>query len=285
MPGIKPGSYQVSLTCPTEGRSAPNSAEAGRPGISAPDNGIGAANNERAVPVARSRVSAATGAREADLMDLEAFFTAHEHTVSAVEAASTFAAVVLALALSFISQRANRTRVKARASVTQIVGGAIYPTYVSVDITNVGLFAVTVPMAFFYWRIPFKRDWWLVQPLDYTQSDPWVRRNSYPVEIRPRSSQTFVLSDIAEFHSMLRDDFIGQTWLDRCRFAFLRATVRTDDGRLFKVQLDQSLRKEIEQIRHHTRTGFPWASTVERRTASERPTLRQRDRTPRTPRA
>lgn len=214
-------------------------------------------------------------------MDLEAFFTAHQHTVSALEAASTFAAVVVALALSFISQRTNRTRIKVRASVTQIVGGAIYPTYVSVDITNVGLFAVTVPMAFFYWRVPFKREWWLVQPLDYIQSDPWVRRNSYPVEIRPRSSQSFVLSDIAEFHSLLRDDFMGQTWFDRVRFAFLRASVRTDDGRLFRVQLDQSLRKEIEQIRSHTRRGFPWASTAERQTAIEMPALQQRDRTSR----
>jgi hypothetical protein len=211
-------------------------------------------------------------------MDLEAFFTAHQHTVAAFEAAGTFAAVVVALALSLISQRANRTRIEARASVTQIVGGAIYPTYVSVDITNVGLFAVTVPMAFFYWSVPFKRGRWLVQPLDYIQSDPWVRRNSYPVEIRPRSSQTFVLSDIAEFHSMLRDDFMGKTWLDRSRFAFLRANVRTDDGRLFKVQLDQSLRKEIAQIRHHTRRGLPLASSVERSTASETRTLQQRDR-------
>jgi hypothetical protein len=214
-------------------------------------------------------------------MDFEAFFTAHQHTVAAFEAASTFAAVGVALALSFISQRANRSRIEARASVTQIVGGAIYPTYVSVDITNVGLFAVTVPMAFFYWRAPFKRGWRLVQPLDYIQSDPWVRRNSYPVEIRPRSSQTFVLSDIAEFHSMLRDDFMARTWLDRCRFTFLRANVRTDDGRLFKVQLDQSLRKEIAQITRITPGGFPWASSVERGTASETRTLQQRDRTSR----
>jgi hypothetical protein len=218
---------------------------------------------------------------EAGLMDLEAFFTAHQHTVAAFEAVSTFAAVVVALALSLISRRANRTRIEARASVTQIVGGAIYPTYVSVEITNVGLFAVTVPMSFFYWRVPFKRAWWLVQPLDYIQSDPWVRRNSYPVEIRPRSSQTFVLSDIAEFHSMLHDDFMGETWLDRCRFAFLRANVRTDDGRLFKVQLDQSLRKEIAQIRSHTRKGLSRASSVERRTASETRTPQPRDRTPR----
>jgi hypothetical protein len=214
-------------------------------------------------------------------MDLEAFFAAHQHTVAALEAASTFAAVVVALALSLISKRANRTRIEARASVTQIVGGAIYPTYVSVDITNVGLFAVTVPVAFFYWRVPFKRGWRLVQPLDYIQSDPWVRRNSYPVEIRPRSSQTFVLSDIAEFHSMLRDDFMGQTWLDRCRVAFLRADVRTDDGSLFKVQLDQSLRKEIAQIRRDTQRGFPLASSAERRTASETRILPQRDRTSR----
>lgn len=39
---------------------------------------------------------------------IEEFFKAHEHTVAAVEAVSTFLTVVASLALSLASQRANK---------------------------------------------------------------------------------------------------------------------------------------------------------------------------------
>jgi hypothetical protein len=50
------------------------------------------------------------------LQEIEEFFKAHEHTMAALEALSTFAAVVVALVLSLVSQRANRTRIKAVVS-------------------------------------------------------------------------------------------------------------------------------------------------------------------------
>ena len=53
--------------------------------------------------------------------DLEEFFKAHEHTMVALEAVSTFAAVAVALVLSLVSQRANRTRIKAVVSATIIM--------------------------------------------------------------------------------------------------------------------------------------------------------------------
>jgi hypothetical protein len=40
----------------------------------------------------------------------EAFFGRHQRTISAIEALSTFAVVVLSLVLALISQRASRTR-------------------------------------------------------------------------------------------------------------------------------------------------------------------------------
>lgn len=187
------------------------------------------------------------------LQELEEFFGAHQHTVAALEAVSTFAAVVVALVLSLVSQRANRTRIKASAASTIIMHETIeapdYPGYVTVDITNNGILPVMIPLNFFHWRVPFKRGVWLVMPMDYSQGDPWVPQKQYPVEIAPRSSQTFYLSGIDTFRTECRNKFIGDNFIDRCRFRFLRARVRTDDGKLFNVRIDSSLRKEIFDVR------------------------------------
>jgi hypothetical protein len=187
---------------------------------------------------------------------LEEFFKAHEHTMAALEAVSTFAAVVVALVLSLVSQRANRTRIKAVVSATIIMHESIdapdYPSYVSVDITNNGILPVMIPLAFFHWRVPFKRGVWLVTPMDYSQGDPWVPQRQYPVEIVPRSSKVFYLSGLEMFRSECRDKFIGDSFLDRCRFRFLRARVRTDDGKLFNVKIDRSLHNEISDVRRGT---------------------------------
>jgi hypothetical protein len=185
--------------------------------------------------------------------ELEEFFSAHQHTVAALEAGSTFAAVVVALVLSLVSQGANRTRIKASAASTIIMHETIkapdYPGYVTVDITNNGILPVMIPLNFFHWRVFFKRGAWLVMPMDYSQGDPWVPQKRYPVEIAARSSQTFYLSGIDTFRTECRDKFIGDNFIDRCRFRFLRARVRTEDGKLFNVKIDSSLRKEIFDVR------------------------------------
>lgn len=187
--------------------------------------------------------------------ELEQFFNAHQHTVAALEAGSTFAAVLVALVLSLVSQRANRTRIKASAASTIIMHETIqapdYPGYVTVDITNNGILPVMIPLAFFHWRVPFKRGVWLVTPMDYSQGDPWVPQKRYPVEIAARSSQVFYLSGIETFRAECRAKFVGDNFLDRCLFRFLRARVRTDDGKLFNVKIDRSLRKEILDVRRH----------------------------------
>jgi len=183
---------------------------------------------------------------------LETFFKAHEHTMAALEAVSTFAAVVVALVLSLVSQRENRTRIKAVVSATIImhesVEAADYPSYVSVEITNKGILPVMIPLSFFHWRVPFKRGVWLVMPMDYSQGDPWVPQRLYPAEIAPRSAKIFYLSGLETFRNECRDKFIGSSFLDRFRFRFLRARVRTDDGKLFNVKIDNSFRNEISEV-------------------------------------
>jgi uncharacterized membrane protein len=49
---------------------------------------------------------------------IEEFFTAHQHTVAALSVLGTLSAVLVSLAIALVSQRANRTRITAHASIT-----------------------------------------------------------------------------------------------------------------------------------------------------------------------
>src|ERR1700722_1631217 len=119
---------------------------------------------------------------------LEKLSEAYQHTIGALGAISTFAAVVVSLVLASIAQRSTRTRIKARAGVSVIVHptleGRPKPEYVTVMITNVGLMPVMIPLSFFRWKLPFQRRYWMMNPWDYTQHDAWVPQRTYPAEIR-----------------------------------------------------------------------------------------------------
>ena len=52
---------------------------------------------------------------------LEQIFGANQHTIAALEAISTFAAVVVSLILALLAQRSSRTRINARAAVSVIL--------------------------------------------------------------------------------------------------------------------------------------------------------------------
>jgi hypothetical protein len=46
-------------------------------------------------------------------------------------------------------------------------------------------------------------------------------------------------------------DFIGTTVWSRLRSRFISAFIFTDEGKIFKVKLDSSLRKELSRLRAH----------------------------------
>jgi hypothetical protein len=131
------------------------------------------------------------------LQNLDDFLGRYPHIVSALEAFSTFAAVLVSLTLALIAQRSNRTQIKAFASIGIILHSTLEgkptPTYLTAEITNMGIMPIQIPLSFFHWKVPFKRGAWLVNPLDYTQTDEWIPQKKYPVEIRPRGSVTFYL--------------------------------------------------------------------------------------------
>jgi hypothetical protein len=126
--------------------------------------------------------------------------------------------------------------------------------YVTVLIQNLGLQPVSIPLSFFHWRVPlqwgepFNRQGWLVTPWDYSQEDPLVPQKHYPVEIRPRSSETFFLADMDMFRQQFGEVFATANSFQRFRFRFLKARLLTDDGKLFDVRLSPQLRHELRLL-------------------------------------
>jgi hypothetical protein len=181
---------------------------------------------------------------------IEQFSRAHQYTIAAFATVSTFAAVLVSLALALIAQRSRRTRIKAHASIRRIVSAALQgtpPRYLTVTITNVGVLPVHIPFAFFSWKLPFKSEYYTVNPWDATQHDPLVRRRDYPAEIKPRSSATFFLAEISVFQETL-SNMLLQEHLSQWRSRPIRAVVVTEDAKLFKVKIDRSLKRKLAEL-------------------------------------
>lgn len=184
---------------------------------------------------------------------MEEFFKAHQYTIAALGVFGTFAAVVVALFNSVAALRASRTKIRARASINSIyhstLQGKERPQYLVVSVRNLGIMPVHIPMGFFHWKLPFKRGLHEVLPLDYSAADDWAPQRKYPIEIKARGSDIFFLSDIGMFREYALNDFIGITVWSRFRSRFISALVFTDEGKIFKVTLDTSLRKELARSR------------------------------------
>jgi hypothetical protein len=89
----------------------------------------------------------------------------------------------------------------------------------------------------------------LIAPHDYSASDEWVPQKKYPVEIKPRSSETFFLSEKSMFRDQFRQEiFVTANFFDRCRFYFFKALIIMDDRKTFKVTIDRRLRKELREL-------------------------------------
>jgi hypothetical protein len=191
---------------------------------------------------------------------LEAFLGRHEHTVAALEAASTTAAVFVSLVLAFGARRASLTHLRARVLIHYIVQRDVTdpdnpPAYLTAFITNTGIAPLTISPNFFHWRVPLRKGAWAVPtPLDFADVDPLVRHKAYPVEIAPRTTGAFVLTSLATFQNEIRQHFVNpRSFKEWCQFRFLRAGVMTDDGTLFRATLDSTVRDELRKIRAKSR--------------------------------
>jgi hypothetical protein len=177
---------------------------------------------------------------------IEELFKAHQHTIAAIAAAGTIGAVLTSLWLAWRANRADRTRLKAGADIVLIfhmpIDGKTVPKFLRVSITNRGKWPLRIPAFFFYWKIPFKRGVMQVTPLDVSGS-PLIPPKRYPVEISPRASENFHISDLPAFEQEAKRVAGAETFADRLRFRFIKAYVRTDDGETFRVKLSPKVRE------------------------------------------
>jgi hypothetical protein len=79
-------------------------------------------------------------------------------------------------------------------------------------------------------------------------TDEWAQQKQYPVEIKPRSSEIFTLQSADMFRDTWRKNLADASFLQRCRFRFLRAEVITDEGRAFKVKMSRPLRAQLRTL-------------------------------------
>jgi hypothetical protein len=94
---------------------------------------------------------------------LEHFSETNQHTIAALEAASTFAAVVVSLVLALLANRSSRTRTRVSVQVQFIfrptLDGKTKPEYVTATITNIGVMPASIPISFLAWKVPFYSDY------------------------------------------------------------------------------------------------------------------------------
>jgi hypothetical protein len=175
------------------------------------------------------------------LDEFETFFQAHQYTIGALGVLANFSAVVVALAVALISQRARRPRISARVYVSKMLHSTLEgkpkPTYVTVSITNKGLLPAQIPFAFFGWRLPFSRDGWMVNPWDYSAADTWVPQKKYPIEIKSRGSETFFIAEKSVFQKSMGEIFKSMNWSQSLRARWLHVVILMDDGQRFKATL------------------------------------------------
>jgi hypothetical protein len=171
----------------------------------------------------------------------------YSNIVSAMEALSTFAAVVASLGIALWAHRANRTQLVAHIFVGNLHVDSAQPSpqFIILSITNTGTLSLWIPMSFLYWKMPFHRGMVFVMcPLDaFDVREDYVLQRSYPVEVPARCHERFFVSkpDRAE------SEMIGlwKTFPLRLLFfrAFINFVVVTDDGSKFKVRMSEPVRK------------------------------------------
>jgi hypothetical protein len=177
---------------------------------------------------------------------IEEFFTAHQHTIAAIAAFGTLAAVVTSLVVAWSARRADRTWLKAVANIVLTfhdpIDGKIVPKFLRVSITNRGKWPLHIPALFFYWKVPFRGEVMNVVPLDLIGS-PLIPPQLYPIEIPPRASANFHLSDLPTFEQYAKKMRGADTFADRVRFRFTKGFVLTDDGKTLRVKLSPEIRQ------------------------------------------
>lgn len=183
----------------------------------------------------------------------EQFCRAHEKTIAFLEALSTLSAVIVSLIVAISAGRANKTRLKAWVDIRRIYHPTISPEtrlrYITATITNTGILSLRVPFAFFHWQLPGQRNSSvMVNPLDAYNADQWVPQRQYPVEVLPKTTHPFMVSDFATFQQTFSEMLREQSFIKRVLYRFVHVTIVTDDGARFRAKIGSNLRREMRRL-------------------------------------
>jgi hypothetical protein len=121
--------------------------------------------------------------------------------------------------------------------------------YITATITNTGILPLRVPFAFFYWQLPGQKNASvMVNPLDAYATDELVPQRQYPVELLPKATDPFIVSDFATFQATFAEMLREQNFIKRVLYRFVHLTILTDDGRRFRAKIGKDLRREIRRL-------------------------------------
>jgi hypothetical protein len=171
----------------------------------------------------------------------------HEHTIAALEAVSTFSAVVVSL---WLASRSSQTRLTAYITKQIIIDATTTdrPEYLVAIITNTGVMTLYIPLSFLLWTRPYRKKagWMLNFPLDYFGTDKAIQQRQYPVKLEPKATHQVMISDIVTFRQVMQECLLSQTRIGRFIFRFVRTTVQTTDGRMFRAKISKEIRQELQ---------------------------------------
>jgi hypothetical protein len=179
---------------------------------------------------------------------LEHFLGHYPRIISAVEATSTFAAVVVAL---YLARRSETLRLRALLSTGL---STTDPTpLVILQINNTRVRAVSLaPPPFFEWRVPFRRkrqSETMISPINSTYS---INREKLPNTITVETPLNMQVADIDTFRAQFSRvlPLIDQKlhYFPKTRLKMLGATIYTNDDRRFRVVFSKAMASEITSL-------------------------------------
>ena len=179
---------------------------------------------------------------------LEHFLDHYPRIIAAVEAISTFAAVVVAL---YLARRSETLRLRALLSIGLSPAN---PTRLAIlQISNIGVRAgALAPPPFFEWRIPFRRKHQpetMFSPINTAYS---INRDKITSEITVGSPMTLQVTDLDTFRTQFTGHlpFIYRTlnYFPKTRLNRLGAVIYTNDDRRFRVTFAKAIAGEIRSL-------------------------------------
>ena len=179
---------------------------------------------------------------------LEHFLDHYPRIIAAIEAISTFAAVVVAL---YLARRSETVRLRAVLSID--LSTTDHSKLVMLKIDNIGVRAgALAPPPFFEWRIPFRRTRQpetMISIINTSYSINWNRGRN---EITIGSPMNIQISDIDTFSAAFTRELrlIDQKLRRflKTRLKRLGAVIYTNDDRRFRVTFSKAMADEIRSL-------------------------------------